>query len=153
VALAVPDQPGENVLMLGARPIAVRRRERAVRQRAREALEFVGLHDRADELVGRMSFGDQKLVAIARLLATECDVLLLDEPTSGVDPGAVEHVIGVVRGLRDAGRTICLVEHSVHFVEQLADHTVFLDQGRVIAEGALADLMAEERLTRLYFGT
>jgi branched-chain amino acid transport system permease protein len=121
--------------------------------KARECLGIVGLEDRADEIVGDMSFGDQKLVAIARLLATGCEVLLLDEPTSGVDPDSVEEVIKVVRGLRDMGRTICLIEHSVHLIGRLADSVVFLDQGRVLALGTMGELTCQKELTEIYFGT
>jgi branched-chain amino acid transport system permease protein len=153
VAIAVPDQPGENLALLATRPWRSIKGEGTTRAKAREALAFVGLEGQADENVGNMSFGDQKLVAIARLLATECNVLLLDEPTSGVDPSAVEGVIDVILGLRDLGRTICIVEHSVHFVERLADHVIFMDQGKVIAEGTMAALMAQTHLTEIYFGT
>jgi len=152
VALAVPDQPGERVPMLLGRPLHCYRRERKTRERAREALAFVGMADRAHELVGNMSFGDQKLVAIARLLATNCTIFLLDEATSGVDPRAVERVIDVIHGLKKLGFTVCLIEHSLHFVEQLADHVIFLDQGSVMAEGTLAELTAQEHLTEIYFG-
>lgn len=153
VALAVPAQPGEHVPLLLGRPLHCYRAERKTRERALDALAFVGLADRAHELVGNMSFGEQKLVAIARLLATECNILLLDEATSGVDPWAVEGVIDVIHGLKRLGRTICLIEHSLHFVEQLADHVIFLDQGNVIAEGTLAELIAQPHLTEIYFGT
>lgn len=152
VAIAVPDQPGERISGLLIRPVASVRAERRVRQRAIDALGFVGLADRRHAVVGSLSFGEQKLVAIARLLATEADVLLLDEPTSGVDPAAVEDVIRVIRDLRHAGRTVCLVEHSVHMMGQLADHAIFMDQGRVIAEGTLDELMRQESLTEIYFG-
>ena len=152
VAIAVPNQPGENPLLLPAIPWALKA-ERRTRQTALEALGFVGLADKANEVVGNLSFGDQKLVAIARLLATDCEVLLLDEPTSGVDPGNVENVIEVILDLKRLGRTICLVEHSVHFVEQLADWVVFMDQGKVIAEGPMSELTSQQHLTEIYFGT
>ena len=153
VAIAVPGQTGEHVLALAARPLASVRNERAARVKALEALDFVGLADNADAVVGNMSYGDQKLVAIARLIATECDVLLLDEPTAGVDPHAVEGVIVTIRNLRALGKTICLVEHSVHMMGQLAEHTLFMDQGRVLAEGTLDELMQQKNLTEIYFGT
>ena len=116
VMLAVPGNSGENLALLATRPLHCRARDQEARELALEALGFVGMRAQAGTVVADLSFGDQKLVAIARLLATQCDVLLLDEPTSGVDPGAVEGVIEVVRGLRDAGKTVCLVEHSVHMV-------------------------------------
>lgn len=152
VAMAVPNQAGENVLNLALRPGHSRKSERQTLADAREALDFVGLTHRAGDVVSDLSFGEQKLVAIARVLATKCDVLLLDEPTSGVDPGAVEKVIEIVIGLRSLGKTICLVEHSVHLVERLADRAYFLNQGRVIARGTMQDLTSQEELVEIYFG-
>jgi ABC-type branched-subunit amino acid transport system ATPase component/ABC-type branched-subunit amino acid transport system permease subunit len=153
VAVAVPGQAGENPANLLARPLRSRGAERQTLKKATSALSFVNLEDRRHELVANLSFGDQKLVAIARLLATEAEVLLLDEPTSGVDPSAVENVIDVILRMREIGRTVCLVEHSVHFVERLADHAFFMDQGRVIASGTMTELRTQERLTEIYFGT
>ena len=153
VAMAVPGQPGEQPAVLLARPWHSIAAERRTRERAREALDFVGLVDRASEVVGNMSFGDQKLVAIARLLATDCTILLLDEATSGIDPWAVEGVIEVILRLKSLGRTTCLIEHSLHFVERLADHAIFLDQGRVLAEGSFDELTKQEHLAAIYFGT
>jgi ABC-type branched-subunit amino acid transport system ATPase component/ABC-type branched-subunit amino acid transport system permease subunit len=153
VAVAVPGQAGENPANLLARPLRSRKAEHETLKKATSALRFVNLEDRRHELVANLSFGDQKLVAIARLLATEADVLLLDEPTSGVDPSAVENVIDVILRMQEIGRTVCLVEHSVHFVERLADHAFFMDQGRVIAAGTMAELRSQPRLTEIYFGT
>ncbi|CAB4945529.1 MAG: ATP-binding cassette domain-containing protein [Actinobacteria bacterium] len=153
VAVAVPGQPGEGIASLVFRPLRARKVERAVRQRALECLALFGIADKANEVVGELSYGDQKLVAIARLLATDADVLLLDEPTSGVDPANVEGVMQGVMRLRDLGRTVCLVEHSVHFVQRLADRAVFLDQGIVLAEGTVEELINQKELADLYFGS
>jgi ABC-type branched-subunit amino acid transport system ATPase component len=153
VMVAVPDQPGENISSLTFRPIYTRKRERQVRQQALECLALFGVADKAYMKAGELSYGDQKLVAIARLLATDCDVLLLDEPTSGVDPANVEGVMQGVSRLRDLGRTVCLVEHSVHFVLQLADRAVFLDQGIVIDQGTVQELINKQELADLYFGS
>ena len=153
VAMAVPKQPGERVSQLLFRPIASHRAEGRVRQKALDCLALLGIAERAQVRVSDLSYGDQKLVAIARLLATECDVLLLDEPTSGVDPASVEKVISGIGRLRELGHTVCLVEHSVHFVQRLADRAVFLDQGAVIAEGTVDELMDRRDLAELYFGT
>ena len=152
VAVAVPNQPGEKIINLIVHPLKSRKAEKSVNQIALECLAVLGVEETAHQLVRNLSYGDQKLVAIARLLATDCDVLLLDEPTSGVDPGSVNLVIEGVSKLRDLGKTVCLVEHSVHFVERLADHAVFLDQGVVIAEGTVAELVSSAELTELYFG-
>jgi len=153
VAVAVPQQPGEWAWPLLLRPVSSRRREREVRDRALDCLSLVGLSKVAQQPVGSLSFGDQKLVAIARLIATDGELLLLDEPTSGVDPGSVEGVIEVIQSLRDIGKTVCLVEHSLHFVDKLAEHVIFLDQGRLTAEGSLEELTSRPDLVTLYFGT
>lgn len=153
VAMGVQDQPGEHIARLVFRPFASRAAEVRVRQKALDCLALLGIAERAHVRVSELSYGDQKLVAIARLLATDCDVLLLDEPTSGVDPASVEKVIDGIARLRDLGHTVCLVEHSVHFVQRLADRAVFLDQGAVIAEGTVDELMGRRELADLYFGT
>lgn len=153
VMVAVPNQPGERINQLVFRPGHTRKVEKAARERALECLALFGIADVAMERVGELSYGDQKLVAIARLLATDADVLLLDEPTSGVDPANVEGVMQGVSRLRDLGRTVCLVEHSVHFVQQLADFAVFLDQGVVLAEGTVDELINTRELADLYFGS
>jgi branched-chain amino acid transport system permease protein len=152
VAVAVPDQLGEKLLNLVFKPRASRRREKEVRERALECLAVLGVADKADQLISDLSYGDQKLIAIARLLATDCEVLLLDEPTSGVDPSSVEGVIEGVMKLRDIGCTVCLIEHSVYFIEKLADRAVFLDQGVVLAEGSVESLTSNKELSDLYFG-
>lgn len=152
VALGVPGQPGERVSRLMFTPFRARRVERAVRARALDCLALLGVADRADTRVSDLSYGDQKLVAIARLLATDSDVLLLDEPTSGVDARSVEKVVRGIKRLKELGHTVCLVEHSVHFVQRLADRAVFLDQGTVVAEGTVDELMGRRELAELYFG-
>jgi branched-chain amino acid transport system permease protein len=86
-------------------------------------------------------------------LATDADVLLLDEPGSGVDHVWIDEMVGVIQQLRDAGRTICIVEHSLEVVGRLADHVYFMELGRVTAEGSFEELTHDPRLTEAYFGT
>ncbi len=153
VALAGPRQPGENVASLALRLRHTRQVEAETLDRARRYLDVVGMARQENERVGNLGYGEQKLVAIARLLATECEVLLLDEPTSGIDPSALDEMISLVLRLRDLGRTVCIVEHSLFVVEQLADHVVFMEEGRVTAEGPIAEIKAQPRLVEVYFGT
>jgi len=152
VAIAVPDQASESLLRLFLRPRATMRREREVRRIALEHLEFVGMQDSALTMARDLSFGQQKSVAIARVLATGCDVLLLDEPTSGVDLRSAEEAIMLVKKVAAAGKCVCIVEHSLHVVEALADRVIFLDAGRVIAEGTVKEITSKPELHALYFG-
>ena len=152
VMLATLHHPGETIGGLFVRPLAVTRAERRAKQRALECLSFVGLADKAGVLAGSLAFGEQKLVAIARLLATEADVLLLDEPTSGIDPQWVDNVGKTIAALPTMGKTVCIVEHNLHALEQVADRCYFMEYGRVTAEGTLRELMNEPRLVKAYFG-
>jgi branched-chain amino acid transport system permease protein len=153
VIVAIPDQPGERLGPLFFAPGRVARIERANREKALRYLAFVGLADRAHEVAGALSFGEQKLVALARLLATEAEVLLLDEPASGVDPQWVARILDLIRQCAQAGRTVCLVEHNLEAVTAVADHAYFMEAGRIIADGRPDALMAEPRLADIYFGT
>jgi branched-chain amino acid transport system permease protein len=153
VMIAVPDQPGERLVNVFLRPLHARRFEQAARVRAMEHLGFVGLADRADALAGELPFGDQKLLALARLLATEADVLLLDEPASGIDVDGVERMLGLIAKLRDRGKCVCIVEHNLHVVERVADRVYFMEAGKITAEGRMSELMKQERLAEVYFGS
>jgi branched-chain amino acid transport system permease protein len=152
VLVAIPDQPGERLGPLFFAPGRVAHAERENRQRALRYLAFVGLASRAFDVAGALSFGEQKLVALARLLATEADVLLLDEPASGVDPQWVARILELIRQCAQAGLTVCLVEHNLEAVTAVADHAYFMEAGRIIAEGRPEALMADTRLAEIYFG-
>jgi branched-chain amino acid transport system permease protein len=116
-------------------------------------LRFVGMQDFAEIPAGAVSYGQSKLISLARLLATEADVLLLDEPASGIDTQWVDTLLAMVESVRDAGRTICIVEHNLAVVGRLADHTYFMELGRITAEGTMHELTRSARLAEAYFGT
>jgi branched-chain amino acid transport system permease protein len=152
VALAVPHQTGEALSRLVFTPWGARRRERVVRAEAMRQLEFCGVADLAGSLVRDLAFGQQKLIALARLLASGGDVLLLDEPVSGVDPRSAEQIIALVLSLARSGKAICIVEHSLHVVSELADRVVFMNAGQVVAEGTVEAITSRADLIDLYFG-
>ena len=153
VIIAIPGHPGEKLVNVFLRPLAVRRFEREARRRAMQHLRFVGLAKEADAPAGSLPFGDQKLLALARLLATEAEVLLLDEPASGIDIDGVEIMLGLIEKLRERGKCVCIVEHNLHVVERLADRVYFMEAGRITAEGTMSELMKQERLSEVYFGS
>jgi branched-chain amino acid transport system permease protein len=134
-------------------PGTTRRVEREAREKAMEWLSLVGLEASATAPAGSLSFGEQKLLSLARLLATDADVLLLDEPASGMDARWVDRMLEMTDYMRRAGKTICIVEHSLHVVEQLADTVYFMELGRITAQGQVKDLASDPRLAEVYFGT
>jgi ABC-type branched-subunit amino acid transport system ATPase component len=143
---------GENVLTLFLRPARVRAEEAAAHERALQVLEFFGLAARAQELAEDLAYPEQKLLSMARMLATEADVLLLDEPTSGLDTESLARIVPMVRRLVERGKTVLLIEHNMELIAQLSDEVVFLHQGSVIARGRAAEITRDPALTEIYFG-
>lgn len=133
-------------------PLAVRRAERARRQRALELLEYVDLPVSPTRGARELSYGQRKRVAIARALMAEPTVLLLDEPSAGLDPEAVGGLIGLVRRLPARGVTVWFIEHNREVTEALATQVAFLAEGAIVAYGATHDVVDDERLARLYLG-
>ena len=153
IMLGIQDQPGDEMRNLFARPRQVARAERAARSRAREWLRFIDMEPLSGVRAGSLGFGQQKLVALARILATDSEVLLLDEPGSGIDHAWIDQMVAVVKQVSEAGRTVCIVEHNLEVVGRLADHVCFMELGRLTAEGSFTDLTSDPRLTEAYFGT
>jgi branched-chain amino acid transport system permease protein len=152
VRMAVPGQRGENLRDLFLMPWAVVGGQRKAIAAGREKLAYVGLAEKESVLAGSLPFGEQKLLALARILAADADVLLLDEPASGIDAEWVDRMVAIIRNLSREGMTVCIVEHNLHVVERLADHIYFMDGGRIVAEGPMEALVKEEHLVEAYFG-
>ncbi|MGW8884897.1 amino acid ABC transporter ATP-binding protein [Streptomyces sp. NPDC055749] len=109
---------------------------------ARENLAKVGLADREDSFPSQLSGGQQQRVAIARALSMGPGLMLFDEPTSALDPELVGDVLGVMRTLANEGMTMMVVTHEMGFARDVADRVVFMDDGRVVEEGAPEDVLA-----------
>ncbi len=117
----------------------------AAADRARALLARVGLAERADAFPHTLSGGQQQRVAIARALAMEPVVLLLDEPTSALDPRLTGEIVSVVRALAAAGQTMVVVTHAIAFARQVASRLAVLVEGRIVEEGAVADVLDRPR--------
>ena len=152
VAMAVPGQSGERFDRLWSSPSQVRRDTDEALGKGLSWLDFVGLADMAKVRTADLGYGEAKLAALARVMATEAPILLLDEPAAGIDTRWVERMLELIARVRDEGRTVCLVEHNLHVVEQLADRAYFMELGRITAEGTMAELVADPRLGEVYFG-
>ena len=121
-------------------------------RRAHELLALVKLERLAGEFAGNLSYGQQKLVEFIRVLMTDPDLILLDEPAAGVNRTLLNELLDAVRRLRDQGKTVLLVEHDMKVVMGLCETVFVLDHGEKLAEGAPGVIQADERVIEAYFG-
>jgi branched-chain amino acid transport system ATP-binding protein len=132
---------------------AVRRQNRATREAARAALARVGLEAEADKPAGSLPYGAMKRLEIARALATEPKVLLLDEPAAGCNPVETEEIDVIIRSIVREGITVLLVEHDMRLVMNISDHIHVLANGHTLAEGGAAEVRSNPAVVEAYLGT
>lgn len=152
VLASLPGQPGEEPISAIFRPFHVTTAQRRRREEALAILHRVGLSTRASDFVRNLSYGEQKLLIIARVLATGAELLLLDEPASGLSSGALEDVMALLRSLQNDGKTLLVVEHNTRVVQKIADDVLFLHQGHLMAQGSPETIVNDPALAEIYFG-
>ncbi|QQK80537.1 ABC transporter ATP-binding protein [Salicibibacter cibi] len=130
----------------------LKREERASREKAEEVLSFVGLTKEANRLVSDISQEAKKRAAFAVALATDPEVVFLDEPAAGINPDETDGLIALMRKMVDNDLTVCLIEHKMQMIMEIADHIVVLNQGKKIAEGTPEEIQNNEIVIQAYLG-
>jgi ABC-type branched-subunit amino acid transport system ATPase component len=128
------------------------RRERARWRHAAEALDRVGLLDLAEEPAGSLSYGGQRMLELARVIAGDPKVVLLDEPSAGLNDAETELLAGHLRLLRQEGVSLLVVDHKIDFISTLCDRVIVLELGRLVAEGDPHGIWEDERVQNAYLG-
>lgn len=145
-------QAGERFWNAWFRPGSVRRDEAAIARRAREILEFVELIHLENELAANLSVGQKKLLELARVLMADPAMILLDEPTAGVNPTLMNKLAGFIKTLRDEGKTFLLIEHNMELIADLCDTVIVMNNGRQLVEGRPDEVRSHPEVLEAYLG-
>ncbi len=130
-----------------------RREEAETRKRAQELLDFVGLGTSTDHLARNMPYGNQRRLEIARALATDPKLVLLDEPTAGMNPLETRQASDLVFKIRDSGLAVVVIEHDMRFIFNLCDRVLCLVRGETLVEGTPTEVQSDPRVIEAYIGT
>jgi len=149
--LAHKGQSGEEIFNVFLHPLKIRIEHKQHLKKAYEILELIQLHNLRNEYAGNLSGGQKKLLSLGRILMSEPTLILLDEPTAGVNPILIKDLIIAIKNLRDEkGETILLVEHNMKVISEICDRVIVLDFGKKIAEGTSEEIQKNEKVLEAY---
>jgi branched-chain amino acid transport system ATP-binding protein len=152
VMVAFPGQQGVGLLSSLFRVRHWRRVEGLTQARALEILGLCGLRSMVNEPAGKLSGGQKKLLELARALACEPDLLLLDEPTAGVSPALFDQLVGILKRLRDGGISMLIVTHEMGLVETVGNDVVVMAEGKVLVQGPFDEIAQHTGVQDAYLG-
>ncbi len=121
-------------------------------KKAEEVLQKVGLWGKRNQLAVNLSYGQRKLLEIARALGIKAEIYLLDEPFAGLFPEMLKIISGIIQELKQNGKTVILIEHNMQLIRELSDYVFVMDEGKLLAEGSPSEVLEKKEVVRAYLG-
>jgi branched-chain amino acid transport system ATP-binding protein len=153
--MVVPaNQPGERLRDAWFRPARVRKHDNGVRERAREVIEFLEISHLENELAGNLSGGQKKLLELGRTMMVDAKIVFLDEVGAGVNRTLLKTIGTSIKRLNhERGYTFCMIEHDMDFIARLCDPVIVMAEGRLLTQGTIDEVRANEEVIEAYLGT
>ena len=120
--------------------------------KAKDALEKVSLWEKRNELAVNLSYGQRKLLEIARAISTQAEIFLLDEPFAGLFPEIIKTVSGIIKNLRQEGKTVIIIEHNIELIRELCDYAIVMNSGNLLTQGKPEEVLKKKEVIEAYLG-
>ena len=150
VLLAVKNQAGEKVFNALFSPKKLNEQDAENRKKGLSILEHLYLKEKSHDLAGNLSYGQQKLLSLACCLASDAELLLLDEPVAGIHPEIIERILTIIKELKEKGKTIVLIEHNIAAIARVSDRIIVMDEGKKVAEGDHEAILNDPKVLEAY---
>jgi len=150
VMLSFRSQMGENLGNIFFKNNKSTKGEEENKTKTLSLLEYAGIAEKANDLAGNLSYGQQKLLSVICCLASDPDLLLLDEPVAGINPAMIEKILSIILELPEKGKSVILIEHNMDAIMQICNRVIFMDEGAKVSEGTPQEVRNDPRVIEAY---
>ena len=150
ILLSFKKQPGEHLENVFFRNKKIKEIELENEKKALELLEYAGISDKVNDLANDLSYGQQKLLSLICCLASDAELLLLDEPIAGINPAMTEKILSMINELPKQGKSVIIIEHNMDAINKICNHVVFMDAGKKVSEGTPEEVRNDPKVIKAY---